>query len=274
MAVRRYKDVTAFHASHVAPHLGVMGAPGVGKTELVGSLARPPLNYRTLMLTTELRTLPGGLAEAIYQAGGQVAEINRVADLVEIAKEVRGAGLYDAVVIDSYTDLNWEDIHGDDKVGEKADMGDYYTTEIAMTQTVRLLKAAGVPLLSTLREDWVPNRAHDPRQGEVPEQDRKYVLRLPRSLRKDWGSKYEALGRLTLSPPSGPGSADTRWLQFAPKEGRWETKTLWEWHLPGLVIPKGECAALFLLYPWLQETGRITVEQEEYAQRWASKVKR
>ena len=279
MSVTRYPDLAAFAGQHVAPNISVYGAGGVGKTALLCSAALPPLSHRVYLATSELRTLPEGVAPAIYAAGGIVVEISRVKDLEEVARELMGTKAYDSVVIDGWTVLNRETINSGLAVGAVPDMTAYRPAMTAMYQVTRLLRAAHIPIFSTMTEDWDLAEASTGPQYvgvNVPETARFYAPQLPAGVRKDWPAQYEALGRMSLEPPSGGAFDSTkfRWVQFAPRERRWIAKTLWEWHKPGLAIPHNECAALFLLFPWLQETGRLTPEQAEYVQKWTKKARR
>ncbi len=273
MTIRRFKDLESYRAKHPAPHMGLYGPGGVGKTESVCSACRPPLNWRVLMLNTEDKALPEGLAQEIYAKGGRIYLVQEPADLQEAAREARGGGNaekpYDVIVVDGWTVLNRDTVYSQDARDRRQI---YFATEIAMHQALRELRTTGLPILSTALEDWVPTILHRDAQGNVategavPEDERFYTVRLPNALKKDWPASFESLGRLMLGRPGDRGGNPSkgRWVPFAPKIKGYEAKTEYQVHLPGLYLPYGVNAAFLMLYPWLHDIGRLTEEQQAY----------
>ncbi len=273
MTIRRFKDLESYRAKHTAPHMGLYGPGGTGKTESVCSACREPLNWRVLMLNTEDKALPEGLAQEIYAKGGRVYLVQEPADLQEAAREARAGGKedkpYDVIVVDGWTVLNRDTVYSQEASDRRQI---YFATEIAMHQALRELRTAGLPILSTALEDWVPTILHrDTKgnvatEGNVPENEKFFTVRLPNALKKDWPASFESLGRLMLGRPGDKAAnpASGRWVQFAPKIDHWQTKTEFQAHLPGLYIPRGANAAFMLLYPWLKDVERLTEEQQLY----------
>ena len=279
MALVFAKTLEEYREKVSAPHMGVYGVGGTGKTSLAIAAARPPLCWRVLLVDFDHKPLPNDCEAAIYSAGGMYSRGDRVKDIVDLAGQVRAKKEkpFDLLVLDGLTALNREDVS--DRVGGIRDPRAAYGAVMReMFGASELVKSTGIPGLSTLIEGWIPmfirreadeskkNYGEIIGEGWVPENERRYIPALPKALVINWPAIYTVMARLRVAQPNGNVEPGARWLQTIPSKQE-DAKTEYASLSPGLYLPEGVNGAALLFYPWLKQMGRATPELEKY---WAS----
>lgn len=270
-----------YNRKTAAPHFGVYGKGGVGKSRLCCDLAAEPLNLRVFYLETEGKPLPDGLANLVYSRGGAVTHVDTTADLESVCGDYHTARAnYDAVVVDGWSASNRQGI---EERKAKDARWSYLEEMRAMHRALILLKNAGNPIFSTMGETWQPTNLRrdlsDPNskhygeivsEGLVPEEERKYTVGLPKALIEQWPPTFVVLGRLRVQLPRGTANpAKLRWIQLMEMPGKEDAKSEYhDDHYPGLVLPYGTNAAFLLMHPWLREVRPLSTEQQDYLDKY------